>query len=267
MVMTKHPAPAPAPAPAPEIQAEHLVLEADAASVLTRADEQHKMVWRGRAFALEDRGGRPANGDGERPFIARGRHAAGAGDMEDFGGRLKALAYRMGLRRALATAFIADGATCLWNWARQHLPPGTVLIQDFWRVVEHLSGLVYELWGDGEQAERKRKQWKQVLWESQLDEVLDDLRAEHKRRRGALRARLEREIGYLENGRERMDYARYWAAGWPVGSGAIEADCKHLVKERFNLTGARWRRTNIAPVLALCVAIFNEEWDRLWSQN
>ena len=36
-----------------------------------------------------------------------------------------------------------------------------------------------------------------------------------------------------------MDYARFEREGWPIGSGAVEATCKHLVKERFCVTGAR----------------------------
>ena len=39
---------------------------------------------------------------------------------------------------------------------------------------------------------------------------------------------------------------------------------KPLVKHRFNLTGARWRRNNIEPILALRLSMFNEEWEDDW---
>jgi len=42
---------------------------------------------------------------------------------------------------------------------------------------------------------------------------------------------------------------------------------KHLVKERYNLTGARWKRDNIRFVLALRLSIFNEEWDEDWRET
>lgn len=45
-----------------------------------------------------------------------------------------------------------------------------------------------------------------------------------------------------------------------MGSGAVEGTCKHWVKERYNVTGARWKRANIPYVLALRLWIFNEEW-------
>lgn len=121
-----------------------------------------------------------------------------------------------------------------------------------------------ELWGPEEGAATAQR-WSQALRQSRLEVVLEELLAEHKRRRGHLRKRVAAELHYLESGRMRMDYARFEAAGWPIGSGAVEGECKHLVKARFNLTGARWRRANIEPVLALRLSRFNEECEQDWS--
>ena len=63
-----------------------------------------------------------------------------------------------------------------------------------------------------------------------------------------------------------MDYPIFKEEGWPIGSGAIEGTCKHLVKERFNKTGARWKRKNISNMLALRVSIFNDDWESHWSK-
>ena len=142
-----------------------------------------------------------------------------------------------------------------------------MLIQDFWHVCQHLAQLIAELYGDAEEARALLEQWREALREGRLDEILKRLDQERKRRRGAKRERLEKEIHYLQTGRERMDYARFRAADWPIGSGAAEGTCKHLIKERFGVTGAHWRRRNIAPVLALRQSIFNEEWDRDWERN
>jgi hypothetical protein len=253
------------PAEPAEIASQRLVMEADAACVLTVAGEEHKSVYCATAFALEDR--LRKEGSQQRPVLLQRRYAASAQNMEDFGPRLKALGYRMGMRGAQSTAFIADGAVCLWKWAGENLPADTVLIQDFWHVMEHLAGLVGELYGSGAEAKALLEQWRGALRASRLDEILDHLRGEHKIRRGAKRKRLGEEIHYLESGRARMDYARFEEAGWPIGSGAAEGTCKHLIKERFCVTGAHWRRSNIAPVLALRQAIFNEEWDGYWSLN
>jgi hypothetical protein len=248
------------PAP-PELKAERLVVEADATAVLTVKGEDHKMVYCGTAFALEDRVRKETAT--ARPMIATRRYTAAA-DFEDFRDRLKALAKRMGVVRTMLIAFIGDGAPCLWLLAKD-LFPHAVFIQDYWHVCEHLKKLIGDLFGAGDEADALYSKWKTALWESRLDAVLADLEAEKKRRRGAKRDRIEREIAYLQNGRERMDYARFRAEGWPVGSGAAEGTCKHLIKERYNVTGARWKRENIPHVLALRLSIFNEEWETDWA--
>ena len=247
----------------PEIQAKKLVVEADATSVLTVAGEEHKMVYCATAFDTEDRlkKGPPH----ERPLLARRRYSGSGVDFEDFEVRLKALAARMGVVRRLSMAFIGDGAAPLWALAKR-LFPWAVLIQDFWHVCEHLAQVAKDLFGDTEGAKQWAEKWKTALWESRLDEILADLEKEKKRRRGKTRDRIEAEIHYLENGRERMDYARFRREGWPVGSGAVEGTCKHLVKERYNVTGARWKRKNIPHVLALRLSIFNDEWEADWKQ-
>jgi hypothetical protein len=248
---------------APEIQAERLVVEADAAAVLTVAGEEHKMVYCATAFALEDRVTKETAT--ARPMLARRRYTASA-DFEDFHGRLKALACRMGVARTMLIAFIGDGAACLWLLARD-LFPRAVFIQDFWHVCEHLKELIRDLFGEGGVADALYEKWKTALWESRLDDILADLESEQKRRRGSKRERIEHEMAYLQNGRDRMDYARFRAEGWPIGSGAAEGTCKHLIKERFNVTGARWKREKIPNVLALRLSIFNEEWETDWATS
>jgi hypothetical protein len=246
------------PAPESEIQPERLVLQADAATVLTVAGEEHKSVYCAVAF---DAQARQAKEGSDRPFVAHKRYTASAVDMEDFGARLKALAWRMGLRSARSVAFIADGAACLWKWARENLPSNmeVVHIQDFWHVAERLYAVVADVWGDSPPARQRAERWKQRLEEGGVEEILQELQAEHARRRGSKRQRLAEEIQYLSNGRDRMNYPAYKAQGWPIGSGAAESACKNLIKRRFDIPGAHWRRANIAQVLALRLDVLNQD--------
>ena len=160
-------------------------------------------------------------------------------------------------------------AASLPRWAEENLPVGTVFIQDFWHVCEHLAALAQTLWGDdapggGAWWRGRFARWRRALRQGRVDSILRSLRRERKRRRGSARKAIDSEIGYLASGRKRMDYARYEREGWPIGSGAIEATCKHLVKERFCATGAHWRRKNIPRLLAARLSLFNEEWDKDW---
>ena len=54
---------------------------------------------------------------------------------------------------------------------------------------------------------------------------------------------------YLENNLERMRYDEYLAAGYPIASGVIEGACRHLVKDRMERTGMRWREPNAGAML------------------
>lgn len=245
----------------PERVAERLVVEADATSVLTGAGEEHKMVYCATAFDPKDR--LKKESPHERPMIVEHRYSAGGVDFEDFEDRLKALSTRMSVVRTALMTFIGDGAPCLWLLAKR-LFPQAVLIQDYWHVCEHLEKLVKELFGETEHAKPMAAKWRAALWDSRLDEILADLEGEKKRRRGQKRERIEEEIRYLESGRERMDYARFRREGWPIGSGAVEGTCKHLVKERYKITGARWKRKNIPHVLALRRSLLNDEWETDW---
>lgn len=251
------------PAP-PERTVGRLVVEADATSALTRPGEENKMIYCATAFAMEERVGPE---EGARPMISERRYTASGVDAEDFQGRLKALAQRLDAHGAQAVAFVGDGAPCLWAMARETLPKNTAMIQDYWHVCGHLSAAAALIQPrDEKQAGQLAGELKSMLWNGQVGEIVARLTRTAKGLRAARRKGLEREIGYLENGRERMDYPRYRDQGWLVGSGAVEGTCKHLVKERYNVTGARWKRANIPYVLALRLSIFNEEWSGDWEQ-
>ncbi len=54
---------------------------------------------------------------------------------------------------------------------------------------------------------------------------------------------------YLENNLQRMRYDECLAAGYPIASGVIEGACRHLVKDRMERTGMRWREPSAASML------------------
>lgn len=249
---------------APERQTQRLVVEADATATLTRAGEEHKMVWCATGFGLEGRSEKEQGGG--RATLLERRFGASGLDFEDFEERFRALLPRLGAHASQAVAFISDGAPCLWRMAEEYLPRGATLIQDFWHVCEHLASASLALHREGPVVEETAGRWRSLLREGRVEEILEELRESQKRLRGKRKRCLQGEIHYLETGKGRMDYARYEAEGWPIGSGAVEGTCKHLVKERYNVTGARWSRENIPWVLALRLSIFNEEWEGDWHQ-
>jgi len=56
---------------------------------------------------------------------------------------------------------------------------------------------------------------------------------------------------YLVKYREMLRYDRYLAEGFPIATGVIEGACRHLVKDRMDITGARWRLRSAEAILKL----------------
>jgi hypothetical protein len=67
------------------------------------------------------------------------------------------------------------------------------------------------------------------------------LAADHRPGPGSEHAKIIRKtLSYLQNKQPFMDYPRALAEGWPIATGVIEGACRHLVKDRMGITGARW---------------------------
>jgi hypothetical protein len=66
---------------------------------------------------------------------------------------------------------------------------------------------------------------------------------------------------YLENKKDYLDYPTFLAAGRPVASGLIEGACRWLIKDRMEVTGARWGLEGAEAVLKLRALAGNGDFD------
>jgi len=69
---------------------------------------------------------------------------------------------------------------------------------------------------------------------------------------------------YLINKGPYLDYALALRRGWPISTGVIEGACRHLVKDRMDITGARWSLGGAEAVLKLRAMIANDDFDNYW---
>jgi len=72
---------------------------------------------------------------------------------------------------------------------------------------------------------------------------------------------------YLHNKKKYLDYPTALAAGWPIATGVIEGACRHLVKDRMDITGARWGLDGAEAVLALRTLTSNDDFDAYWAYH
>ena len=70
---------------------------------------------------------------------------------------------------------------------------------------------------------------------------------------------------YLLNHASYLHYDRYLAKGLPVATGVIEGACRHLVKDRMEVTGARWSLPGAEAVLRLRALRSSHDFEEYWS--
>jgi hypothetical protein len=79
------------------------------------------------------------------------------------------------------------------------------------------------------------------------------------------RAQADECANYLTNKRPHLDYPTALKAGWPIATGVIEGACRHLVKDRMDITGARWSLDGAEAVLRLRALHTNGDFDDYWT--
>jgi hypothetical protein len=81
------------------------------------------------------------------------------------------------------------------------------------------------------------------------------------------RAGADAAANYLTTKNPYLAYDHALAQGWPIATGVIEGACRHLVKDRMDLTGARWGLTGAEAILTLRALVTNGDFDDYWTYH
>lgn len=73
-------------------------------------------------------------------------------------------------------------------------------------------------------------------------------------------------VSYLGKRKAQMDYARFQAAGYPIGSGSVESGNKIVVEARLKGAGMHWARAHVNPMVALRDVLCSDRWEEDWPQ-
>jgi len=173
--------------------------------------------------------------------------------------------HRRGIENAEQVAAVMDGSDWLQSFTDHHRADA-VRILDFPHAGEHLSQVGEFLYGEGTP---ETKEW--------LEERLHRLKHEGPKRVFAELRRLQtkhpdsQEIAgnftYLKKREEQIQYPRFQADGWPIGSGIVESGNKLVVEARLKGPGMHWAAQHVNPMLALrnidCSGRWKEDWPRV----
>lgn len=83
--------------------------------------------------------------------------------------------------------------------------------------------------------------------------------------RAAKRKPADKCADYLLKYGLRLRYDSYLAKGFPIATGVIEGACRYLVKDRMDITGARWGLSGAEAVLRLRSLRASGDFDEYWT--
>jgi hypothetical protein len=154
-------------------------------------------------------------------------------------------------------AVVSDGAALDWVDLEPHLPL-RVEILDFYHVLERVTEIATALHSDDPVAATTwRLAMKEELLERGPRKLLKVLREWKPTAAAAVELRRV-QFAYFERQEERLQYPEFLRRGFPIGSGAVEGACKHVVCDRFDGSGMRWQLATADPVLRLRAALLTE---------
>lgn len=195
----------------------------------------------------------------EKPgWISNSQYLAHLGGHKKFCNQMDSLLDDFGpLKERLV--FIMDGAAWLKNWIEDSFPEA-VSILDFYHATEHLHEFSSQFFKDKQQEQRWTEQQKELLLDSKVREVIDNIGQLCSKKNSAA-AKL---MAYYQTNLHRMDYKRYKQIGCGlIGSGTIESAHRTVIQKRMKQSGQRWSTIGAGNMLNLRVVRKNQQWNKI----
>jgi hypothetical protein len=199
------------------------------------------------------------------------RYVTSMNGLEGLATPLRQQGAQVGMNAAERWIAISDGGSGLEDFLRINFPQVEEVILDFYHAAEYL-GKIGRAWHptDEKASQAWSEKWCHDLKHEGGEAVLTRLRELATQSvSNAVRVRLEEAITYFENQKHRMDYPRYRAKGWQIGSGPVESACKTVIGMRMKQGGMRWG-VDHAEEVSHIRALFRSEkgqWDAYWQKK
>jgi hypothetical protein len=181
-----------------------------------------------------------------------------------FGQLVDAEARRRGSEQIRQLVVLGDGAVWIWNLASELFPQATQIV-DLYHAREHvheLANLAARLLAG------HRDEWLAArLAELDAGDIPALLAAGRGLRFiGSLARERDKALGYFETNAHRMRYNHFRALGLFVGSGTVEAGCKHVIGQRLKLSGMRWNVPGATGIATLRCQEASNRWEEIWNR-
>ena len=179
-----------------------------------------------------------------------------------FARRIRREAERRGFDTATRRVVLGDGAPWIWNFADEHFPDATQIV-DIFHAKGHLFEVAKALYGPGsEVGEQWAKQRREALDEGRVEDVIGALQGH-----AGTCEQARKDVEYFSNNRERMNYPKFRAMGLCVATGVVEGGCKHIIATRLKRGGMRWTVAGANAIIALRCAVESHRFDDFWERR
>ena len=201
--------------------------------------------------------------DEPRVRLTKHSYRSGLWEAKTFAWQQWAEAVQRGIEKATIIVSVNDGGLWIWAIVAMCYAP-CIEILDWWHALQRLWQIANVLFGEGSELGKAWvAQHKAFLWAGNLRPLFHYLHTRYPH--GASQPDgVHQALGYFFANRHRIHYQQFRQAGYPVGSGAVEAACKTVVAARLKQAGMRWSRTGAQALLALRSTVLSDRWDDVW---
>lgn len=151
--------------------------------------------------------------------------------------------------------FLVDGNIHQLNTIkklRTHYHVKGMIVMDFIHVLEYLWSAGWELFAKNDPKIETWVEQKAIeILRGKAGRVAQSLGLSAYHRKLKNRKNIDACIRYLKNNKGHLQYDKALALGYPIATGVIEGACRHLIKDRFDITGARWSLDGAEAMLKL----------------
>jgi len=186
-------------------------------------------------------------------------------EAEEFSRLMYLTGLERGADKAKELIFVADGASWIWKWVKEHFPRA-IQIVDWYHAAERIWEVAHAVYGEDSDlaviwAEKRLTE----LWNGCVDDVLAAIEpyANHEDQDDPAR----KAAVYFRNNQHRMRYPEFRKTGYQIGSGTIESGCKRIIGARLKQAGMTWTVDGARQVIKSRAMFFSEEWDDFCNQR
>ena len=237
-----------------------LYIEIDGSAVNTRIEDENGSTWKENKLAIFFSDKDVFKRKDKANMIMHKEFVSHLGNVDTFRMLLFAKAVELKYWEYENIVVISDGATWIRNMINE-LFPEAIQILDKYHLIENINeygNFIFN--GDTQKVEEFKNKIINFCYSKNYDEITKELK---KYQHIKIPSSVCNLPVYLENNKNKIDYATYESNGWFIGSGAIESSNKTIVQLRTKQAGMRWSVDGANWIIILRCYDESKNWNEI----